>query len=179
MTTKRSKRWNGDLNTLSSDFLKDVIEKMQAYGDRVQFELPEKATGKLPCYQVINTTERRMGFDARHLILRLEYDGNVSERLSTTFTLAAINAAMNGTARKTAVRTASTTARARTGTTRSVPAAVLAADAIENEKYTYFKNNRGNLPEEITQHSAQISKLMQEGLTAENAFQAVIKQHFS
>lgn len=177
MATQRSKRWNGDLNTLSSDFLKDVIEKMLAYGDRVQFELPEKATGKLPCYQVVNTTERKMGFDARHLILRLEYDGNVSERLSVLYTLDGIRAAMNGTARKAVTR--STSARAGTGATRTVTASAQAADVLEKEKYTYFKNNRSNLPEEITQYSAQISKLMQDGLSAENAFQAIITQHFS
>lgn len=178
MATQRSKRWNGDLNTLSSDFLKDVIEKMLAYGDRVQFELPEKSTGKLPCYQVVNATERKMGFDARHLILRLEYDGNVSERLSVLYTLEGIKAAMNGTARK-AVTRRSTSARTSTGGTRTVTAAVQATDALEKEKYTYFKNNRSSLPEEITQYSAQISKLMQDGLSAENAFQAIITQHFS
>src|SRR5690606_33054419 len=88
LNTKRSKRWNGSLDTLTPEFLKEVIEKMQSYGDRVQFELPGKPPR--PNYQVINATGRKMGFADRHLLLRLNENGDISDNLTTIFSLDSI-----------------------------------------------------------------------------------------
>jgi hypothetical protein len=50
--------------------------------------------------------------------------------------------------------------------------------ALDAEKYAYFKNNRGSLPETIGEHSEQISALMRGGMSAEAAFAEVVKLHF-
>jgi hypothetical protein len=181
LSTKRSKRWNGELDSLAPEFLKEVLGKMEAYGDRVQFEQPNRAPR--PNYQVISPSNRKMGFDDKHLLLRLNEDGNVGDHLSPEYSLDAIRAAMNGGGKKPARSRTTTVARRPTasgGVTRSAPvsAAAAAADELEREKYAYFKANREFLPDGITRYSQQISELMQTGMTAENAFDAVIKQHF-
>ncbi len=181
MSTKRSKRWNGELDSLAPEFLKEVLGKMEAYGDRVQFEQPNKSPR--PNYQVINPSNRKMGFDAKHLLLRLNEEGNVGEHLSPEFTLEAIKAAISGAGRKPASSRTSAVARrpaASGGASRAAPvtAAAAAADEIERDKYAYFKANREYLPEGITQYSQQISELMRGGMSAENAFDAIVKQNF-
>ncbi len=179
MSTKRSTRWNGELNSLTSDFLKEVIEKMDAYGDRVQFELPGK--NRSPCYQVINTREMKMGFDNRHLLQRLNADGNVSDEVTAVFTLEAIKAAQAGGGRKAASRSSTrggASAGRATSSRSAAPAAVAAVDTIEQDKYAYFKSNRDFLPDGIARHSQEISQLMRNGMSAEQAFDAVIKEHF-
>jgi hypothetical protein len=181
LSTKRSKRWNGELDSLAPEFLKEVLGKMEAYGDRVQFEQPNKSPR--PNYQVISQSNRKMGFDDKHLLLRLNEDGNVGELLSPEYSLDAIRAAMNGAGKKPAAR--STTAAARRpntsgGVARGAPvtAAAAAADEVEREKYAYFKANREYLPEGIARYSQQISDLMRTGMAAENAFEAIVKQYF-
>ncbi|UYO94868.1 hypothetical protein [Pollutimonas sp. M17] len=180
MSTKRSKRWNGELDSLAPEFLKEVLGKMEAYGDRVQFEQPNKSAR--PNYQVISTSNRKMGFDSKHLLLRLNEDGNVGEQLTSEFSLEAIRTAMNGGGKKPAGSRASTVVRrsgASGGASRSAPAAAAAAvDEVERDKYAYFKANREYLPEGITRYSQQISDLMRNGMSAENAFEAIIKQNF-
>ncbi|NYT81149.1 hypothetical protein H0A70_06545 [Alcaligenaceae bacterium] len=199
MTTKRSKRWNGDLDSLSPDFLKEVLEKMQSYGDRVQFELPTKAAR--PNYQVINPTNRKMAFDDRHLILRLNENGDVSDQLTTIYSLDTIKAAMidNGKpARSSRANRSGTTRRVAgaagdaddtdltdlerlTGVSlrRSVaPPPVADVDTIEREKYAYYKANRDAFPDGITKYSQDISALMRAGVSAEDAFEQVIKENF-
>ncbi|MBB5213539.1 hypothetical protein [Parapusillimonas granuli] len=201
MTTKRSKRWNGDLDSLSPDFLKEVLEKMQSYGDRIQFELPNKAAR--PNYQVIGPTDRKMAFDDRHLILRLNENGNVGDELTPVYSLETIRAAMLGAGKPArAARTARGAARrvasagpARdtdddaglsdlerlTGVSmrRSAAAAPAAdVDAIEREKYAYYKANRDAFPDGITKYSQEISALMRAGVPVEDAFEQVIKENF-
>ncbi|NYT85601.1 hypothetical protein [Pollutimonas harenae] len=182
MSTNRSKRWNGELSSLTPDFLKEVIEKMNSYGDRIQFEMPTKA--RTPSYQVINARDMKMGFDNRHLLMRLNDAGNVGDEMSTAYTLEAIKAALANDGRKTAsrgsARSTSPSSRGsspRASSSRSTaPAAPV--DTIEQDKYAYFKANREYLPDEITKHSQEISKLMREGMSAEQAFEATIKAHF-
>ena len=53
LNTTRSKRWNGKIETLASDYLADVITQMETYGDRVQFAI--NGPGQRPNYQVTNT----------------------------------------------------------------------------------------------------------------------------
>jgi hypothetical protein len=53
-----------------------------------------------------------------------------------------------------------------------------AREAVDGEKYAYFKANRHMLPDEINQHSDEISKLMLNGMSAEQAFGEVISKYF-
>src|SRR5690606_26021405 len=155
----------------------EVIEKMQSYGDRVQFESPG-AKRRGPYYQIINARDMKMGFDDRHLLLRLNADGNIADELSPVFTLDALKAAQLGTARKPASRSSprgASPAR-RTGTSREAPATPV--DTVEQDKYAYFKSHRDYLPEGITKYSQEISELMRKGIPAEQAFDTVIKAHF-
>ncbi|NGM87488.1 hypothetical protein G5B35_09225 [Parapusillimonas sp. SGNA-6] len=183
MSTKRSRRWNGTLQTLDTDFLKDVIEKMESYGDQVQFEFPGKA--QRPHYQVITKTGRKMGFDSKNLLLSLNENGNISDELSSVFSIEAIRAAAKGLATRTAagttpVRSARSAAATRGAGSASRSAAVAqAVDTVEHDKYAYFKANRDALPEDIAKHSTRISELMRGGMSAEEAFETVIKDHYN
>ena len=186
MNTKRSKRWNGNLDTLSADFLKDVIEKMEAYGPNVQFELPGHA--QRPNYQVINKAGKKMGFDKKNLLMSLNSDGNISDTLSPLFTIDAIKAAMTGGGAKTVSRarvsrpstagTSSSGGSTRSSTRTTYAAAVEPVDTVEHDKYAYFKANREYLPDGIQKHSGAISDLMRNGMSAEDAFNNIINQHF-
>ncbi|MGB3288293.1 MAG: hypothetical protein WBA83_03355 [Burkholderiaceae bacterium] len=181
MSTKRSKRWNGELDSLAPEFLKEVLGKMEAYGDRVQFEQPNKSPR--PCYQVISSSNRKMGFDAKHLLLRLNENGNVGDALTSEFSLEALRSAMSGGDKKPAVKRTPSASRgpaAARGASRGAPvtAAAAAADEVERDKYAYFKANREYLPDGISRYSQQISELMRGGMSAESAFEAIIKQHF-
>lgn len=176
MNTKRAKRWNGNLDTLTVDYLKDVIEKMEAYGNRVQFELPGK--GPRPNYQVINTAGKKMAFDKKNLLLAASFNEEIGTELSSVFTLDMIKAAVRGGGVKTAAR--ARVVRSSTGSTTSRSAGVTeqAVDVVERDKYAYFKANRETLPDGIQKHSQKISELMRGGMSAESAFDEVIKQHF-
>lgn len=177
LNTKRSKRWNGNLDSLGADFLKDVIEKMESYGPNVQFELPGNA--QRPNYQVINNAGKKMAFDKKNLLMSLNSDGNVSDTLSAVFTLEAVKAAMNGGGAKTATRARASRPSTSASSTRSSYAPVAQViDTVEHDKYAYFKANREYLPEGIQKHSAEISTLMKNGMSAEEAFNEIIAQHF-
>ncbi len=179
MNTKRNKRWNGNLDTLSADFLKDVIEKMESYGGHVQFELPGHA--QRPNYQVINASGKKIAFDKKNLLLSLNAGGDVSDTLSSAFPLAAVKAALAGGGRSAAARPRAPRGTTTAGTARGTARAAAPAtpvDVVESEKYAYFKEHRDMLPEGISKHSSTISELMRGGLSAEAAFNQVITQHF-
>src|SRR3546814_20476479 len=89
--------------------------KMQAYGEQVQFQLPAPGKARSPNYQVINDRGMKMGFDERHLLLRLEADGNVSDNLSVVFTLDAIKQAIAGGGKKPAISRARTSGTTKIG----------------------------------------------------------------
>lgn len=177
MTTSRTKRWNGTLESLSADYLKAVMERMESYGDRLQFELP--GHGKQPIYQVISSSDRKMGFDGKHLLLRLNETGNVADSLSAVFTLEAVRSAIAGrrTAR-TATVTRGASPRSTTTTRRTVSAPAAAVDSVEQEKYAYYRSHREELPEDISKHAAEISTLMRAGKSAEEAFGHVVAQRY-
>jgi hypothetical protein len=177
LSTSRTKRWNGTLESLAADYLKGVAERMEAYGDRVQFELP--GHGKHPIYQVIGRSERKMGFDGKHLLLRLNDSGNVAETLSAEFTLEAVREAIAGKRGSRARSAASPSAgNGATPVRRRAAAAPAVVDTVEQEKYAYYRANRDSLPEDIAQHAAEISALMRAGKSAEEAFQQIIAQHY-
>ena len=180
MSTSRTKRWNGTLESLAADYLKAVIERMDAYGDRVQFELP--GHGKRPIYQVINGSDRKMGFDGNHLLLKPNESGNVADSLSPVFTL---NAVRDAAAGRRAGRASTRSSTNSTGSgvessaaRRRVVSAAPATDTVEQEKYTYYRTNRDTLPENIVKHATEISQLMRSGLSAEAAFQQIIDKHY-
>jgi hypothetical protein len=175
LSTKRSKRWDGNLDSLSTDFLKQVLEKMDAYGDRIQFEMAIRGAG--PCYQVINQRDRKMGFDSNHLLLKLNENGHVGEEMSDIFSLSAVQAAADGLTTRTTSRARAGTPRPRTAKPAASPA-VAAADTIDQEKYAYFKANRDALPDDIHKYSQHIGTMMRTGMSAEMAFEAVIKEHY-
>lgn len=177
LTTSRTKRWNGTLESLSPEYLKGVAERMESYGDRIQFELPGHA--KQPIYQVINPSDRKMGFDGRHLLLRLNESGNVADSLSPIFTLEAVRAAIAGrrSARSPGAVRSSGPGRSTVGVRRAAPAAV-ATDTVEQEKYAYYREHRDELPEDIAKYASEISALMRAGKSAEQAFSQVIAERY-
>lgn len=153
------------------------MERMESYGDRVQFELP--GHGKQPIYQVISGSDRKMGFDGKHLLLRPGESGNVAESLSPVFTLEAVRAAASGRRSTRSATTArSSTGRSITTTRRTAAAPAAAVDTVEQEKYAYFRAHRDELPEDISKHATEISALMRAGKSAEEAFSHVVAQHY-
>lgn len=180
MNTKRSKRWNGNLDSLSADFLKDVIDRMESYGANVQFELPGNA--QRPNYHVFNNAGKKMAFDKKNLLMSLNSDGNVSETLSAIFSLDAVKTAMKGGGAKTVTRARtsrpSTSSGGSSASRSSYTPVAQVIDTVEHDKYAYFKANREFLPDGIQKHSADISALMKSGMSAEQAFEEIVKQHF-
>lgn len=171
LNTKRSKRWNGSVDTLTVDYLNDVVTQMTSYGERVQFAL--NGAGQRPNYQVINTFDKKMAFDGNNHLMHPKDDEFVGSNASVVLTLDQIKAAIAGVGIK---KTAS--ARSARVSTRSSPAAVKAGDLIDIQKYEYFKNNMKTLPEGIRAYSQKISDLMKNGLSAEAAFGEVVQQYF-
>jgi hypothetical protein len=174
LTTTRNKRWNGKIETLKTDYLNDVKGRMETYGDRVQFGLT--GTGQRPNYQVINTDGKKMAFDSGNHLLHSEADEFDENNVSGVYTLDQVKAAIAGAGSKASA--AKRASRAGTGATRATTAATKAKDLAAAEKYEYYKNNRATLPPSIGQHSNEITELMMNGMSAEQAFGEVVKRHF-
>ncbi len=154
------------MESLPAPYLNRILEQMLAYGDRVQFALT--GGGLRPHYQVINTAEKKMTFDGEHLLTN-DTDAFAGKATSLIYTLEQIEAAATGTGQK-AVSAGVTCA----GSNRTTAAQKLAL--VEAEKYEYFKLHRSALPAEIGKHAAEITALMVNGLSAEDAFADVIKR---
>ena len=165
LTTRRAKRWDGELSSLSVDYLKEVLEKMHAYGQLVQFEFPGHA--KMPIYQVINHRGYKMGFDGKHLLHDLNENGSISDQLSTEFSIEQVQQAMEApVAAPRARKSAGTRAR------KYQP------EQIEVDKYNYFRENRDWLPDDIQYYSDDISAMMRNGMTAEQAFSSILDENY-
>ncbi|HEY4316686.1 MAG TPA: hypothetical protein VGN04_03700 [Herbaspirillum sp.] len=176
MTTTRTKRWNGHIETLKSDYLKEVMGQMDAYGDRVQLAL--SGPGQRPNYQVINPAGKKMAFDSNHHLLGGAEEVFTPGNVTDIFTLEQVRTIAAGGAVRTAT---GRVARAGSGAargTRNTAAVVKAKDLIDVEKYNYFKNNREMLPATIGEHSLQITDLMKDGKSAEEAFNEILKLHY-
>ena len=166
MNTAKPKRWNGKIESLTAEYLNRVLEQMLTYGDRVQFALSRG--GQRPHYQVINASEKKMTFDGDHL-LTSNTDDFIGNTASRVHTLEQIEATIAGVGTKTVS----------TGVTRGASTRTTAAQKtalVDAEKYEYFKKNRATLPANIGKHAQEITGLMLNGMSVEDAFADVIKR---
>ena len=174
MTTTRSKRWNGNIESLKADYLGGVITQMDTYGDRVQFALATSGNG--PRYQLTNSAGKKMAFDGNHHLHHPE-DGEFAPGNATgVFTLDQVKLAKVGGLKP--ARTLSTGTVKRASSTRAPSAATRAKDLVDSEKYEYFKAHRATLPDTIGEHSAEITAMMRAGMSAEQAFGEILKKYF-
>lgn len=174
MTTTRSKRWNGKIESLKGPYLSGVIEQMETYGERVQFALVTSGNG--PRYELTNSAGKKMSFDGNHHLHHPEEGEFAPGNATGIFTIDQIRLAKSGGLRAT--RTSSGGRVTRASGPRAPSAATRAKDLVDTEKYEYFKNNRATLPDTIGEHSAEITALMRGGMSAEQAFGEVIKKCF-
>ncbi len=173
MTTTRSKRWNGNIDSLKATYLAGVITQMDIYGERVQFALVTSGNG--PHYQLTNTAGKKMAFDGNHHLHHPE-DGEFAPGSATgVFTLDQIKLAKAGGLKTTRSSTGRVT---RASGPRAPSAATRAKDLVDTEKYEYFKNNRATMPDTIGEHSNEITAMMRAGMSAEQAFGEVLKKYF-
>jgi hypothetical protein len=175
LVTTRSKRWNGNLDTLPIEYLKSVMEKMGEYGDRVKFSLV--AGGPQPSYQVMNTVGKTMAFDKNHHLLHLQGDEFVGANASVVLTLDQVKARISGVGANTGARSRTTRA-AGAGNSGSRTTAARLHDQFATQRYEYFRNNRQTLPPTISEHSDEITDLMKKGKSVEDAFSEVIKKYY-
>lgn len=153
------------------------MERMESYGDQVQFELPGHS--RHPVYHVIGRGGRKMGFDGKHFLLHLNEAGNVAETLSPVYSLDAVRDAIAGKrSPRKAAATRSSSANGSTGTRRRAAAPAAVVDTVEQDKYAYYRANRADLPEGISQYAGEISQLMRAGKSAEEAFQQIVAQYY-
>lgn len=86
---------------------------------------------------------------------------------------------MNSTLKKnTPASKKSTTGTRTTGSPRGAAALAKIKEQIALEKYEYYKANRATLPSDIREHSEEITRLMEGGMSAEDAFSEVSKLCF-
>lgn len=171
------KRWNGNVDTLPADFLKDVLEKMSDYGPSIQFSLV--TPGPLPSYQITNELGKAMAFDGKHHLLRPEGDEFAGANASARFTLDQIKALAAGArlGSKPAAKSARRSAGSGSGTGTRATAARL-AEQHAAERYAYYKTNRASLPADITRYSDEIAEQMKAGKPVETAFQEIVAKYF-
>lgn len=171
----RTKRWNGKFDSLPVDYLTAILEKMADYGDRVQFSL--SSSGPQPSYQIVNTLDKKMAFDRNHHLLSLQGDEFAGANASAIFTLDQIKAIISGTGVSSATKTRTArVVRATGGGTRTTAAKL--NEQFAAQRYEYFKNNRQSLPSAISEHSSEITALMMQGKSVEEAFGEVVKKYF-
>lgn len=181
LSSSKTKRWHGNVDALKPDFLKGVLGQMESYGDRVRFGLIGSVKG--PHYEVINSYDKKMAFNGNHHLHHPEEGefelGNVTTIYSMEQIKRFIAGGGSGSTRSSAPRAArSTTRSSSAGAARPMTAAARAKEAIDSEKYAYYKANRHMLPEGINQYSNDISDLMTNGMSAEQAFGKIIEEHF-
>lgn len=148
------------------------MAKMVDYGDRVQFS--RVSIGAEPSYQIITSLDKTMAFDRNHHLLRPSEEEFAGANATSVYTLDQVKAAIAG------VRTASSVRGARvvraSGTPRTSAARL--EEQFAAQRYEYFKNNRQTLPSTISEHSDEITTLMKQGKSVEEAFGEVLKKYF-
>ncbi|MDQ9169532.1 hypothetical protein Q8A64_03810 [Oxalobacteraceae bacterium R-40] len=174
MASTKNKRWNGSVDTLPSEFLKDVLAKMADYGDRVQFS---RKSGPLPMYQTINSFDKKMAFDRNHHLARVEDDEFSESNASPVYTLEQVNMAIAGT-RVSKEAKPKTVRVVRPGGTVTRTAAARLEDQFATARYEYFRNHRETLPSTISEHTEEITELMKKGKSVDDAFGEVIGKYY-
>jgi hypothetical protein len=181
-SSKTTKRWHGNVEAIKAEFLNGVVTQMTAYGDRVHFSM--FGSVQKPHYEVINSFDKKMAFDGNHHLHRSEDESEFGPgNVTPIFTLEQIKRiiATGGSGVRSSIPRSARAASARssgTGAARPTTAAARAREAVDSEKYVYFKANREMLPEGINQYSDEISALMLKGMSAEQAFGEIIQKHF-
>jgi len=170
------KRWNCDVTKLPAAYLNNVVEKMLAYGENVQFSASGTVDG--PNYQVINAAGKKISFDSGNLLTQIDEKEFTGKNSAVIYTLEQIKAEIiriNSPAVKAPVK-----ARRVVGTAspRGGSALAKAKEQIAIQKYEYYKTNRATLPSDIREHSEEITRLMESGMSAEAAFSEAIKLCF-
>jgi hypothetical protein len=174
LNSTRGKRWNGKFDSLPADFLNAIAEKMADYGDRVQFSM--SSSGPKPSYQVMNAHDKKIAFDSNHHLMSPQGYEFSGEDSSAIFTLDQIKAMINGTGAGPDSGKTARPVRASRGTGRTSAAKL--NEQFAAQRYEYFKNNRQMLPPSISDHSGEITALMMQGKSVEEAFDEVLKKHF-
>lgn len=174
-STSRGKRWNGNVDTLPANFLKDVMAKMADYGDRVQFSLV--SGGPLPSYQVMNPLGKAMAFDRNHHLLHPQGEEFVGANASAILSLDQVKAIISGIGTGSGTRSR-TTRVVRAGSAGTRTSAAKLDEQFATQRYEYFRNHRQTLPPSISQHSDEIVDLMKNGKSAEEAFGEVVQKYY-
>ncbi len=175
MSATRNKRWNGDITTLPADYTKAVLEKMAAYGERVQFSLVS-GSGE-PSYQVINNMGKAIAFDRSHHLLQAQEELFAGSNATPVMTLEQINAALSGYgASSRAGSRAGRVVKASGGPTKT--AAARLEEQVAATRYAYFKTHREALPARIAEYSGEIDQLLKKGKPVEEAFNEVVRKYF-
>jgi hypothetical protein len=163
-------RWNGKVETLPREYLTEVMNQMLRYGEQVRFATT--GSGPHPKYQV-GSGARTMSFDDRHILLTPKPGDFTGDKVSKDFTLQQIETLASGGKLAPARPTThlSSTPRAGTQASRTL-------DALNAEKYAFYKENRATLPADIGKHSDEVTEQMKNGLSAADAFAHVVAKHY-
>ncbi len=164
------------MSKLPAAYLKNVIEKMLAYGENVQFS--GSGTTEGPNFQVINAAGKKISFNSSNLLIHTdekEFSGKTSALI---YSLDQIKNQLIKLSTPAVKATATKRKVAGTASPRGGSALAKAKEAIAIQKYEYYKNNRADLPSDIREHSEEITRMMESGMSAESAFNEAKKLCF-
>jgi hypothetical protein len=175
LSATRTKRWSGDIAALPAEYMNNVLEKMGAYGDRVQFSLV--SGGAEPSYQILNDMDKAIAFDRDHHLLQATDDLFAAANATAVMTLEQINTARASySASSRAAPKTGRVVKAASGPTKT--AAARLDEQVAAARYAYFKANRATLPPRIAEYSGEIDQLLKKGRPVEEAFGEVVKKYF-
>lgn len=165
------KRFNGKIETLDRAYLTEVMNQMLRYGEKVRFAV---GVNSPPSYQVEGMGGRTMAFDGRHILLKTKPGDFTGDKATQAYTLQQVETLASGgkLAPERALTHLSATPRAGTQASRNL-------DALNAEKYAYYKEHRAALPADIGKHSDEVTEQMKNGLNAADAFAQVVAKHYS
>lgn len=115
-----------------------------------------------------------MAFDNRHTLLKIEGDEFVGANATGIYTMDQVRSAIAGFA---PASTGGRTTKAVRATGTRVSAARL-EEQFATARYEYYRNHRQNLPPGITGHTDEITGLMKQGRSVEEAFDEVVRKYF-
>lgn len=160
---------------------------MQTYGNLAQFSKNGNAEG--PNYQVINTAGKKIAFDSNNLLIQPDDNEFLGSTYAALYSLEQVqalldkfNAPVKAAVKKTTTRTPRAAkpavAKPATRSPRGGVAAQRAQELLANQKYEYYKLHRATLPPDIREHSEVITRLMEQGVSVEEAFAEAVKLCF-